>query len=133
MHANVHIHCGRSMCAFLCRSVFSHVRCRGICPVTLLLGDRCSVCCCSLIALTEALQRGDSSSPGCGAHKNKESSWIGFTASVNEINWLFFSLLLLRSSSYRMRIETWQLLPQQEKKDGERRNSMGLKFPPRPP
>jgi len=77
------------------------------------------VCCCSLITLTEALQCGDSSSPGCGAHQNKESSWTGFTASVNEINWLFFSLLLLRGSSYRMRVETWQLLPQQEKKQGK--------------
>lgn len=119
MHANAPAHCCMSMSVFLCRSLFSKVRCQGICPVTLLLDDGCSACCCSLIALTEALQSGHSSSPGCGARENKESSWTGFTASVNEINWLFFRLLLLRGSSYRMKVETWQLLPQQEKKKGE--------------
>lgn len=66
------------MNTLLCRFVLFQARCQGICPVTPLLGDRCSVCCCSLSALTEPLQHGDSSShSGCGAHK-KESCWAGW-------------------------------------------------------
>ena len=133
MHANVHIHSCRSMCVFLCRGVFSQVQCQGICPVTLLLDDRCSVCCCSLIALTEALQWGDSSRPGCSAHKNKESSWTRFTASVNEIN----KLALLQAASsqgFQLQNESGDLAtaPTTGKKDGGRRNLMRLKCPPRP-